>query len=614
MAAGVNTLSKTFVWILMALLIAGLAGFGVLNLSGTVRTVAEVGNQEISVDEYARELQREIRAIEAQTGQPMQMSQARALGLDQAALSRLVALASLDSEVADLGLSVGDANLQQEIIEIPAFQGINGEFDREAYRFQLQQANLNEAEFEADLRAEAARTLVQGAIVAGVVMPDTMVDTIANYVAARRSFTYALLSADRLNTPVPEPTDAALQAWYDAHGEDFMLPETKRLSYVLMAPEMLLDQVEVDDAALQKLYQERHAKYNIPERRLVERLVFADKAAAADAMAQLEVNGTTFEALVNARGLTLSDVDMGDLDRDELGEAAEAVFAAEMGKIIGPLPSDLGPAIYRVNGTLAAQVTRFDDARAELRDELAGERARRLIEAQAEDIDDLLAGGATLQELADETDMELDEINWTALSFEGVAAYDAFREAASAVGDGDFPEVAFLEDGGIFALQLNEVLPSRPEPFENARNQVIAAWTLAETETLLRAQADGIITGLAIDGDFNALGLTVRVENGRTRTDYLDGTPADFMNQVFEMEKDELRVITGGGTVFVVRLDQELPPEETAELLAARERLGDEMNQNLAQALFDAFVGDAQRRAQPMLDQRALNAVQASFQ
>ncbi len=58
MAAGIKSFSKTFVWIILGLLIAGLAGFGATNLSGTVRTVATVGSQSISVDDYARDVQR----------------------------------------------------------------------------------------------------------------------------------------------------------------------------------------------------------------------------------------------------------------------------------------------------------------------------------------------------------------------------------------------------------------------------------------------------------------------------------------------------------------------------------------------------------------------------
>ena len=168
MAAGMKNLSKTFVWILMGLLMLGLAGFGAVNLSGTVRTVAQVGDEVVPINAYVRELQREIRAVEAQTGQALQMSQAQELGLGQLALSRLTALAALNNEVAQLGVSIGDENLQKEIVAIPAFQGVDGNFDRETYQFQLEQAGMTDAEFESDLRKESARTIVQGAVVGGV--------------------------------------------------------------------------------------------------------------------------------------------------------------------------------------------------------------------------------------------------------------------------------------------------------------------------------------------------------------------------------------------------------------------------------------------------------------
>ena len=67
MARGSSTISKSAVWVLLSLLILGLGGFGVTNLSGNVQSVGRVGDQEIAIDSYARELQQEIRAIEAPT-------------------------------------------------------------------------------------------------------------------------------------------------------------------------------------------------------------------------------------------------------------------------------------------------------------------------------------------------------------------------------------------------------------------------------------------------------------------------------------------------------------------------------------------------------------------
>lgn len=613
MAAGINKLSKTFVWILMGMLMLGLAGFGAVNLSGTVRTVSQVGDEDVSVDAYVRELQREIRAVEAQTGQPMQMSQARELGLDQRALARLVSLAALNNEVAQLGVSIGDANLQKEIVGIQAFQGPDGSFDREAYRFQLEQIGMTETEFEEDLRKETARTIVQGAVMDGVEMPAIMTKALADYVLARRSFTVATLSPDALTTPIPEPTDAEIQAYYDANTDRFTLPRTKKITYAVLSPEMLQDTVEIDEDALKRLFEQRKDQYQQPERRLVERLVYPSEEEATAAMAQLEVGGADFEQLVRERELELSSVDLGDVTREDLGEAADAVFAAEIDQVVGPLPSVFGPALFRVNGSLAEQNVSFEDAEPELRAELAGERARRLIESQAEDINDMLAGGATLEELANETEMELGKIDWTRQSDDGIAAYDGFRQAAQAVREDDFPEIGFLEDGSIFALRLDEVLPPRPEPLESARDRVAAAWVQEQTAKALEEQANGIVTQLAVDGDFTATGLPFRVENALTRTAFLDNVPADFMTQIFEMEPNELRVIAGPDAAFIVRLDEVLPPAETDEQRLMQEAAAAQLNQALAQNIFDIYVRDAQTRAQPTLDQRALNAVQANF-
>ncbi|NOC44569.1 MULTISPECIES: peptidylprolyl isomerase [unclassified Ruegeria] len=613
MAAGAKSLSKTFVWILMGLLMLGLAGFGAVNLSGTIRTVATVGDESISVDDYVRELQREIRAVEAQSGQPLQMSQARDLGLDRNALARLTALAALDNEVGQLGISIGDENLQQEIISIPAFQGVNGTFDRESYRFQLEQVGMTDSEFESDLRKESARTIVQGAIMGGVKMPATLTDTMIDYIGARRSFAVATVGTEALDTPVADPTDAQIQAFYDDNGDQFMLPRTKQLTYAILSPAMLVDTVEIDEDALRKLYEERSDEYNQPERRLVERLNFPSEQAAKDALAQLEVGGTTFEQLVRDRDLELNDIDLGDVTREDLGEAADAVFAAELDTVVGPLPSVFGPALFRVNGSLAANTVPFEEAEPALREELATERARRLIEAQSEDINDMLAGGATLEELAEETEMELGQIDWTRDSDEGVAAYDGFRAAAEAVQEGDFPEIAFLEDGSIFALRLDEVLPRRPEPLESARDRVAEAWQQAEINKALREKADAILNQLTPDGDFAATGLPFRVENALTRTAFLDDVPASFMNEVFAMEPGEMRVVEGNGAAWIVRLDETLPPADTDELRQLRDALSSQMDQALAQNIFNAYVRDAQTRARPVVDQQALNAVQASF-
>lgn len=614
MALGVKKIGNTFVWILMGLLIVGLAGFGATNFSGTIRTIGSVGSVSISTDDYARALQDQQRAFQAQTGQTIPFNQMAELGLDRVALERLVLSAAIESEVEALGISVGDEELQREILAYPAFMGLDGEFDREAYAFTLEQAGLSEAEFEADIRADRARQIVEAAILSSVAMPEVLVDQVVQFAGARRSFTWAMLTPADLSEGPAAPTEAELRAYYDADPEAFMLPELRQITYAWLTPSMLLDTVEVDEADIERLYEERAAEFNQAERRLVERLVFADESAAIEALDRVTDGTATFETLVSERGLTLSDVDLGDVEISDLGDAGDAVFGADVGAVVGPFPTGLGPALFHIGAVLEAQATSLDEVRLMLRDELARDRAVRAIERMAQDVDDLLAGGATLEELPAETDMQTGTIDFSDLSQDDIAAYDAFREAALSVTQDDFPEVGFLEDGSIFALRLDAIVPPAPEPFDTARDAVAERMQAERMTEALMTRADELLTQLAVTGDFATQGLRTRVENGLTRSAYIDAAPAGFMEEIFAMDQGEVAVIPGDGVVALVRLDAILPPEDTAELTQLRDALQGQLSQGLAQDIYAAFSRDAFMRADRDIDQRAVDAVLHSFQ
>jgi peptidyl-prolyl cis-trans isomerase D len=365
-----KSISKGAMWILMGLLIIGLGGFGITNLGGRVQSIGSVGTAEIDVQTYARALRNEIEALAAERGESISMAEAEAAGLDRRVLSRLVSQAALEHEAHVLGISVGDETLRDEIVSIQAFQGAGGGFDRESYRFALEQAGLNEAEFEASIRAETAASLVQDAALSGVSAPEAQVDTLLSYLGERRSLAFAMLDRGDLRTGLPAPTEEELRAYHQSHLPEFTTPETRQITYVRVTPEMLVDTVEVDEAALRAAYEEREAEFNTPERRLVERLVFSDEAAARDAMARIEA-GEDFETLVTERGLDMADVDLGDVSAADLGPAADAVFDTPAGEVTGPVETDLGPALFRVNAVLAARTTPFEEAVPQLRETLA---------------------------------------------------------------------------------------------------------------------------------------------------------------------------------------------------------------------------------------------------
>jgi peptidyl-prolyl cis-trans isomerase D len=612
---GSGGITKILVWILMGLLILGLGGFGVTNLSGTVRSVGEVGEQEIDIDRYARALQEEIRAFEAQTGEALTFQRARELGIDQAVLARLVAAAALDDETTRLGISMGDENLREQIVDISAFQGPDGNFDRDAYTFALEQAGMTESGFERGLRLETARTLLQGAVMRGARMPDTYTDTVIGYAAERRDFVWGLLGPRDLDAPLPAPTEAQLRAYYKANEPDFTVPPSKRITYALLTPEMLIDEVELPEADLRREYEARADTYIRPERRLVERLAFPDMDAARAAKSAIEAGASTFEALVEERGLELADVDLGDVSRDDLGRAAGPVFDAASGEVAGPVQTDLGPALFRINGVLAAQETSFEEARPELRAALASDRARRMIENRMEKANNLLAGGARLEELPEETAMQVDEIVWNENVDEGVAAYAAFAEAAAAVTAEDYPEVMMLEDGGIFALRLDEEVPARVKPFAEVRAAVEEGWRARETRDRLAEQARGLLPELENGADAGAPGLTLTRERGITRNRFIQDAPDDMIAAVFDMEVGETRVVRGQDSVAAVRLDAVRAPDQAApEVAQMRERLLQQASDAMAQDFYSAFADAARARAGVSLNQAAINAVHSNFQ
>lgn len=615
MASGGGSITKTLVWILMGMLILGLGGFGVTNLSGTVRSIGTVGEQEISIDRYARALQEEMRAIEAQTGESMTFQKAREFGIDQAVLARLIAATALDHETTRLGLSMGDENLREQIVDIGAFQGPDGNFDRETYAFALEQAGLTETEFERDLRLETARTLLQSAIMQGAIMPDTYADTIIGFAAERRDFVWATLEPADLEQSLPTPDRAQLLRYYEENEAQFTTPPSKRITYAYLTPEMLIDEVNIPEEDLRREYEARADTYIRPERRLVERLAFPDTEAAREAAQAIETGETTFETLVQTRGLALSDIDLGDVTRDDLGQAADPVFNADPGSVVGPVQTDLGPALFRINGVLEAQETSFEDARPELHEALAADRARRMIETRMEEADNLLAGGARLEELPDETGMELGEIVWNDTVDSGIAAYSAFDEAAAEVTAEDYPEVRMLDDGGIFALRLEENLQAELQPFDQVRDTVSEGWRAQETIERLKARAETLLPELAAGADAEELGLTLIKEDGITRNRFIQGAPDDMIGTVFDMEIGDARLVAGQDRVAIVRLDAIREPDNDSQQVAQmRSRLNQQAADALSQDLYGAFADAVRARAGMTLHQEAINAVHSNFQ
>jgi peptidyl-prolyl cis-trans isomerase D len=608
--------SNLFVWIILGLLFVALAGFGIGSFTGNASRVGSVGEVEITAEDYARALQQEIRAQIAQTRAPVTLNDLRNQGIDQAVLSGLVARAALTDEALSMGLSVGDAEVARQITQIQAFQGLDGAFDRDAYEFELRQNGLDVAEFEDNVREDTARSLLQVAVIGGIVPNAAIAETIVAYQGETRDFTILTLTEADLPAGLPAPQPSDLEAFYAERGDQFTRPEAKRITYAWVTPSLVMDDVVIDEDTLRALYDDRAALYVQPERRLLEQLVFLEAAAAQDAFDAIEAGETDFDTLVADRGLSLDDIDLGEVaEGDLMAETSAVIFADTTSEIIGPLPTNLGPALFRVNAVLEASEVPFDDARDDLREELAADAARRMIDDMRETVDDLLAGGATLEELATDTAMQIGSLDYAPASEDGIAGYDAFRDAAEAVRDGDFPELLDLSDGGLFAIRLDEVVPPTLPPLAEIEDEVRAAWRASVLRDQLAVRGDRLVGELATGAALEDLGRTDQERQIR-RQDFIPDAAPTLVAQVFRLSQPgDTVLVPGAERAFIARLDAVNPAArdqpDTGILLQIIEQT---VAQSITQDLFEAYGQALQADAGIRLDQAVINAVHAQFQ
>ena len=607
--------TKLGVWVILGLLFFSLVGFGTTNLSGRTNTLATVGDKEITLNQYALELRRGIDTFSGQVGQPLSFTQAQSLGIDQQVLNDMINMRLFENEASLMGVSVGDQRVRDRVTSNPNFQGFSGTFDRDAYRDVLSRMGTRESDYEQALRDEMAATALQISLTAGYTVPAGYIDAMVNYAAERRDITWVQVTDAALTDAIPAPTDEDLAAYHEGHPADFTTLETKSIVYAALTPDMLLPTIEVDETSLRDLYAQRTADYNSPERRLVERLGFADDASAQAAMDVITAGETDFDQLVADRGLTLDDVDLGDVDQMQLAEAGAAVFAAASGDVVGPLPSLIGPALFRINAVLEAESIPFEVAADELRAELGRDRARRVIGDVAEQMADLIAGGARVEDLADQTQMELGSIDWTVASTDGMAAYPEFRQAAAVAQIGAYPELIEMSDGGIFALRVETIQEPALQPLEDVIDEVTAGWTRDTTQAAILAKAEEMATALSNGSQFGEFGLAPTIDVDVTRQTFLDYTPEGFMTRVFETSAGNGFALPYDGGAVLARVDAVNAPNlEDPDVIALRDRFAAQLSNGVAQDAMQITLNTLRGETDINVVREAVNAVHAQIQ
>ena len=606
--------SKLAVWVIVGLLMFGMIGFGAASFNGTQRSLGSVGDKTVSITSYSNALQSETSRFQEQLGRALTQQEIQTIGLDQQALNRVINTRALDQLVTNLGLSAGDERVRAQVVEIPAFQGLDGQFDRVAYAEVLKRNNLKEADFETSLREDTARRLVQQAVLAGINMPSAYSQAITSYISETRDFSWARVTREDLVTGTPVATEADLVAYHTENPDQFTTPAAKTITYIWLTPDMMAKTINISDADLQAAYDARSDEFIQLPSRLVERVIFSSQEEAQDAMEVITEGAASFEQVVQDRGLTLQDVDLGDVTEAALGDAGAMVFGLTEPGITGPANTDLGPALFRVNAILDGNVQTFEMVQDQLRTDAALDAAIGEITEISEEVDDLLAGGATLEDVAAETQMELGTVDWHLTTEDGISSYEEFKTAAAGVTVEDFPALATLSDNGLFAIRFEADVPAVLQPLEDLRDDVSDAWVVQTMQQQLLALAENIAPQVSLDAPLASFGLIENIEDDMMRSDSVDGTPPTLLFKAFETALGSATVLEDSdGVIVLIPRVEHAADLNNSQVKSLQNILGDRINAALAKDIFEAFGNAAREAVDVDINQTTLRSVNSNL-
>jgi peptidyl-prolyl cis-trans isomerase D len=461
----VNWLAK----ILLGLLIIAFAVWGVADVfRGYGRgTLARIGNTEISVDEYRQAYQEELDSISRRIGRRLTAEQAKLLGVEQRALSRLIGAAAIDAHVRELHLALSEQGLAEIIREDGAFQDASGKFSDAAFRNFLRQSGNSEGRYVALRRKEELRDQLTDTLLGGLAPPQLLIDLLHRYREETRVIEFFTPDYDKL-IKTPESDDAKLNEYYEHNKRQFVVPELRKINLLSLTRSDVKARLPVTDDEIKAAYDQDKEKYNIAEKRRVQQLAFPDKPAAEKAYAEL-AKAKDFKEAATKLGFKESDTELGLLARRDMidGKIAEAAFGLKKDQLSKPVDGQFSIVLLRVTEIVPGKQRAFDEVKGEIKDRLADERAVQEIQALHEKVEEGRSAGKPLKEIGESLKLafrEIAEIDRTGKTGDGKPAIDnadagRIAQAAFAGSAGIEAEAAELADGGYAWVDVLGVTP-----------------------------------------------------------------------------------------------------------------------------------------------------------
>ncbi len=539
--------------ILIGLLILSFAIWGVADVFRGYGqgSLAKVGSQPISAEDFRQTFQNEVQSISQRSGQRITFEQARAVGLDRTVLSRMINTAAVEAHAEALGLKLSDATLADQLKTDPAFQGADGKFSKERFDGVLRQIGLSEQSLLELRRRDQLREQIVSAMTRATAVPEPITKMLHDFRKEARVVEYATIDAEE-KIKIGEPDEAALKKKYEENKTLYMTRPTRHLAALVLSVDALKKKAKIPEEQIKEAYEQTKESYDKDETRRILQISFKDKAAAEKAKKEIE-DGKSFIEVAKANGALEPDIDLGYIAKKDMidPKIAEAAFKLEKNKVSDVVEGVFTNVLLEVTDIKEGQKSTYETAKDKVRDLLAAEIAQSELQKYYAEIDDGRASGKPLKDIAEGLQIpfydipSVDSLNRTA---DGKKALD-IPAAIQIVGAGFKGEIGIeqapveLEDGGYAWVDVLGTTDPKQKLFEDVKETIKTAWIEGERSKALAKLAGELVDRLNGGEDFEKLakemGGKLEKTLSVTRATIPEGLTQSVMSQAFVMDKGQ---------------------------------------------------------------------------
>lgn len=585
---------------------------------------AKVNGEEISAAQFENAYRNQLLALAEQgTEIPEDLRPIVREGV----LDRLVREFLIDQYLDEAGFVVPDQFVTDFVQRDPTWQ-VDGQFSRDAYYQWLELRAIDPGVFEASQRQALEQNQLQRGIAATAFVTPADYRRYLNLYGEQRQISMAGIDINELKASI-EVTDDQIAEYYEIRTDDFQAPESVDLAYVELNRNEIAEQIEIDEEELRQYYEESKSRYLQDEQRRARHILipFGDDEAAAEeqarALAARAQAGEPFEDLARQYSADSSSAEQGGvlglLLETQLPEGlGDAVFQMEEGDIEGPVRSDFGFHIVRLDEIRPGGPLPFADVRNELLRELRLERADANYLAVERRLSDALFDAESIADLAESSGLELK----TASGFtrEGGDPFGSNQAAIEAVfdprvlDDREMSDVVELDASRSVVVAVTEYNEAARRPLEEVREQIVddlkteRAFELANQRIVAVQQAvqNGASMESAVEGVEGVTTSTATITRQTTDVDQRIVAAAFEQKKPVEGQVRTGTVLTGDGRYVVFQVTAVAPGRPESIPLEQRDAGKEQLALQSGARDFAALVSDLEASAEIVKSEDAL--------